>query len=151
MSEFKNLIPIFEISKRSLVMEKIKITAPAVAVPVCRELFGFTVDIYETFFIIMLDNNNNTIGCASIGAGGLTGVAVDYRLILKYASSCLCTGIILVHNHPSGNLKPSDHDIKLTRDLQKIMTLACMPIIDHLIITSDGYFSFADSGLLHSL
>jgi DNA repair protein RadC len=128
-----------------------KVTSPETAVKICRELFADTIDIHESFFIVMLDNGNYTIGCACIGVGGIAGVAVDYKLILHYAAACLSASIILVHNHPSGNLSPSEQDVKLTRDLKKIMSLATMPIVDHLIITPDSYYSFTHSGLLDNL
>jgi DNA repair protein RadC len=151
MLEFENKIPVFDLAKRHLIIEKRKITAPENAVPICRELIGDKIDVIESFFIIMLDNSNSTIGCACIGVGGINGVNVDVRLILHYAAACLASSIILVHNHPSGALTASEEDVKITRDVSKIMLLARMPVVDHLILTPDGFLSFAHSGLLNHL
>jgi DNA repair protein RadC len=151
MSELVKRIPVFSLAKRHLVIEKNKITSPETAVKICRELFADTIDIYESFFIVMLDHGNHTIGCACIGVGGIAGVVVDYKLVLHYAAACISSSIILVHNHPSGNLSPSEQDVRLTKDLKQIMKLATMPVVDHLIITPDSYYSFSQSGLLDNL
>lgn len=151
MSVFENKIPLFEFTKRHLVIDKVKITSPELAAFVARSLFADTLDIFESFFIIMLDNSNSTIGCARIGVGGIAGVSVDYKLVINYAAACLSGSIILVHNHPSGNLSPSEQDVKLTKELKQIMKVATMPVVDHIILTPDSYYSFAFSGLLDNL
>ena len=80
--------------------------------------------------------------------GGITGCVVDVRIILAVALKTLATGIILVHNHPSGNLKPSREDLKITEQLKSSCDLIGITLLDHLIITKEDYFSFADDGLL---
>ncbi|MBW7951310.1 MAG: JAB domain-containing protein, partial [Chitinophagaceae bacterium] len=79
---------------------------------------------------------------------GITGTLVDTRIILKNALSYGATNIILCHNHPSGNLKPSDADKKITNKIKQAATLLDIHLLDHIIVSDEGYFSFADDGLL---
>ena len=80
--------------------------------------------------------------------GGMTGTVIDVRLVLKAALDLHATSLILCHNHPSGNLEPSDADKKITRQIKDAGLLMEIPVLDHLIVTQTGYFSFADEGLL---
>jgi DNA repair protein RadC len=78
----------------------------------------------------------------------MTGTVIDVRLVLKSALEKHATSLIFCHNHPSGNLEPSDADKKITRQLKDAAALMEIPVIDHLIVTQSGYFSFADEGML---
>ena len=80
--------------------------------------------------------------------GGITGTVADLRIMFKLAIENLATGIILSHNHPSGQLKPSDADIQLTKSIKEAGKILTIELLDHVIISNDGYFSFADEGLL---
>lgn len=106
------------------------------------------IELKEYFFMIMLNRGNNVIGYLKLSEGGITGTLVDSRLAFAAALKGLATGIILVHNHPSGSLNPSEPDIKLTNKFKKIGELLDIAILDHLIITNTSYYSFADSGML---
>ena len=83
-----------------------------------------------------------------MSSGGVSATVVDKRIILKAAVNQLATSIILVHNHPSGNLKPSKSDIKLTEELKGATVLFDINLFDHLIVSQQGYFSFVDEGIL---
>ena len=83
-----------------------------------------------------------------VSRGGVSGTVVDPKIIFKIAVEHLASSIILCHNHPSGNLKPSDADISLTKKIKEAGALLEIPILDHLIISDTGYFSFADEGLM---
>lgn len=114
-----------------------------------RILLNYLADLnYEEFWIIYLNKQNKIIGKEKVSAGGIGGTVVDIRIIFKNAIERLATGIILAHNHPSGNLTPSEQDIKLTKKLYEGGRLLDIQIIDHLIISSAGYYSFADEGNL---
>jgi len=102
----------------------------------------------EQFWVIMLSRSNKVIQKRIISSGGISGTIADPKIIFKKAIDDLASGIILVHNHPSGNLKPSQADINLTKKLQGSGRLLETPVLDHIIFTDDGYFSFADEGLL---
>ncbi len=103
---------------------------------------------HEEFWIILLNKSNTVISINPISKGGVAGTVVDIRIILKTAIDSLASGIILCHNHPSGNIQPSEQDIKLTRKLKESAMMMDIQILDHLIITNTQYLSFADEGLL---
>ncbi len=103
---------------------------------------------HEEFWIIYMNNSNKVIQKGQLSKGGITGTLVDVRLVLKKALEVGATGIILVHNHPSGTLKPSDADKKLTQKLRTAGESLDIKVLDHLIVTEKAYFSFADEGLL---
>lgn len=104
----------------------------------------------EEFWVILLNRANLVLGCQKISQGGVSGTVADPKLIFHQAITQLASGIILAHNHPSGNLKPSQADLDLTRKLVTAGKLLELPILDHLIIAGDNYFSFADEGLMTS-
>lgn len=106
------------------------------------------IEMQEEVKIILLNRNNKALGIYNLAAGGITGCVVDVRLILSVALKTLATGIIIIHNHPSGNLKPSSEDIKLTKQLKESCKLMNIELLDHLIISKDDYYSFADEGIL---
>lgn len=107
-----------------------------------------SVDIFESFTILLLNRANNITAWVKISSGGLTGTVADIRLILKYAIEELATGIILCHNHPSGSAKPSEQDKSLTNSVKQSAKIMDISVIDHIILTPDSYLSFADEGLL---
>lgn len=102
----------------------------------------------EQFFILLLKRNNKVIKHKQISAGGISGTIVDPKSIFKHAIEELASSIILCHNHPSGNLKPSQADIDLTNKLVNAGKLLDISVIDHIIFTNSAYFSFADENLL---
>ena len=95
-----------------------------------------------------IKRNNQVIKKEQISLGGVSGTIVDPKLIFKKALDVLASGIILVHNHPSGNLKPSQADIKLTQKLKTSGELLEMPIYDHIIFTDQSYYSFSDESMM---
>jgi DNA repair protein RadC len=103
---------------------------------------------HEEFWVLFLNRKNGVLNSEKLSQGGITGTVIDIRLILKAALEKYATSMILCHNHPSGNLEPSDADKKITRQLKDAAAIMDIPVIDHLIITQSGYFSFADEGLL---
>jgi DNA repair protein RadC len=103
---------------------------------------------FEEFWILMLNRSGRVIEEVKISSGGVSATVVDIRIIMKKAIAALAESIILVHNHPSGNLKPSVQDKTLTRKIQDGAQLFSMKVVDHLIITDNAYFSFADEGLI---
>jgi len=102
----------------------------------------------EKFVALYLDRSNKLIGSATISKGGVHATVVDSRSIFSRAIELMASQIILCHNHPSGNLDPSNQDIQLTRRISEGARLLDMSVIDHIIIGGNQYFSFADEGLL---
>jgi len=103
---------------------------------------------HEEFWILLLNRANEVIRPVQISAGGVAGTVADPKLIFKYALEHLASALILFHNHPSGNLLPSQADKDLTRKLKEAGRLLDLPVLDHLIFTDRAYFSFADEGIL---
>lgn len=103
---------------------------------------------YECFYAIGLDNSNHPIGYFKVSQGSENATVVSPRLLIRFALDCGAVALILCHNHPSTNLKPSQPDLDLTQKLQKAASLFEIEIHDHLIIGQTGYYSFADQGLL---
>ena len=101
----------------------------------------------EFIYMLMLNRQNQVLGCHQISKGGMTGTVVDVRVVFQVALKSCATSILVAHNHPSGNLDPSDADKKITRQLKEAGALLEIPLIDHLILTEGGFFSFADEGL----
>ncbi len=102
----------------------------------------------EEVKVIFLNKNNIVIGLYNLAKGGISQCTVDIRIILAVALKSVSTAIILVHNHPSGNLQPSQSDKEFTQNLKEACKMVQIALIDHLIITKENYHSFADEGLL---
>lgn len=102
----------------------------------------------EYFYLILLSRSNQVIRKVHISQGGTAGTVVDSKVIFKVALEHLANSIILIHNHPSGNLKPSQQDLRLTERLVRAGKELDLPILDHVIFADDGYFSFADEGMI---
>ena len=103
---------------------------------------------HEEFWIILLNRANVVMKKESISSGGVAGTVADPKLIFKKALEQLASSIILVHNHPSGNIKPSAADISLTKKMKEAGDFLDLPILDHIIFTDNDYYSFADEGIL---
>lgn len=106
------------------------------------------IEMNEQFYILLLNRANKVIGMTEISSGGFSGTLVDPKLVFGIALKSCASGIILCHNHPSSNLKPSQSDLILTRRLVEAGKLLDLQILDHIILTKRGYFSFGDEGLL---
>jgi DNA repair protein RadC len=102
---------------------------------------------HEEFWILFLNNSNKVIQKAQISKGGITGTVVDTRIIFKTALECNATSLILTHNHPSGKLLASDADKDVTKKLKLAGQQLDILILDHIIITETGYYSFHDNGI----
>lgn len=126
-----------------------QITSSFDAVKLVRKVWNDdTIEMQEEVKVILLNNSNLVLGVYSLSKGGVTASLVDIRLILSVALKCLATGIILVHNHPSGNLKPSSSDLSIVKKLKESCKLLDITLLDSLIITKESYISFGDEGLL---
>jgi len=106
------------------------------------------IEFIEEFKIILLNRANRVLGIVPISVGGTAGTIADPKVIFVSALKCNASSVILVHNHPSGNLKPSHADIELTRKLKAAGQFLDLPIIEHIILTKEAYLSFADEGLM---
>lgn len=103
---------------------------------------------HEEFWILMMDRGNRVLGVENVSKGGVTGTVADPKMIFRPALQHLACGIILCHNHPSGNLQPSQDDIDITRKLRLAGNALEIPVLDHIIVGESDYYSFADNGML---
>lgn len=138
-----------ELGRRRKTLEpenRIKITSSSDAFQL---LHGDLMDLtHEEFWLIFLKRNNDVIKKEMLSKGGQSGTVVDSKIIFKRALEESATGLILAHNHPSGNLKPSHEDIQLTKRIVSAGKTLEIAILDHLIITNESFFSFTDDGLI---
>lgn len=139
---------LFELKKIQTNFPKVKITGSETAAEFIRQFYGDDMEIFESFFILLLDRNNQTIGYSKISQGGICSTVVDVRIVAKYAIESLCSGVILAHNHPSGNLNPSGQDVEITNKIKKTLQIFDVMVLDHIILTADSYYSMVDNGAI---
>lgn len=149
LKEYKGLFPEITLNYRKGTMKRFKISSSKDTEDVLRRIMnGDTLEIQEEFVVIFLNNANNSVGWIRLSVGGMTGTLVDIRLLMVTALQCGASSVILSHNHPSGNLKPSKADKDLTRKIVKAGDTLDIRVLDHIIITDESYFSFSDEGLI---
>lgn len=144
-----SIIAALELGKRMKVLEspqRIRINNSKLVFEAIRNEISDL--LHEEFWVLYLDRSNHIIRKSNISKGGVSGTVVDARIIFKQAIENLASSIVLCHNHPSGNLKPSEEDIRITKKLKDAGKLVDIAIIDHIIIAGNNFFSFADEGLL---
>ncbi|WP_136468599.1 JAB domain-containing protein [Flagellimonas onchidii] len=108
-----------------------------------------SIELHESFKVLLLNNSNKVKGIYELSKGGITGTLVDMRILFATVLKSLSVAIILAHNHPSGKLQASEADIRLTKKIQKAAKFLDIAVLDHLIITPDGnYYSFSDNHII---
>ena len=145
---YKNTISEYSLKYTKSEIQKTKVTTSESASNVIRQFYFDDINIYESFFILLLNRANNTTGFAKISQGGTAGTVVDIKIIAKYAVDSLSPNVIICHNHPSGNKQPSDADLNITKRIKDALLLLDIKLIDHIIITENDFYSFADNGNL---
>ena len=105
-----------------------------------------TIELQEEMKVVLLNRSNHLLGIYELSKGGIAGTIVDVKLLLSVALKCAASNIIMVHNHPSGNLRPSKADIAITDKVKTATRQVDLLLLDHLIISKDWYYSFADDG-----
>ncbi len=106
------------------------------------------IEFQEEVKIVLLNRAQIVLGIYELSKGGVSGTVVDIKIILGIALKCNASSIVIVHNHPSGNLEPSEPDKSITQRLKEASKLLDLNLLDHLIITKEGYYSFSDNGIL---
>ena len=144
-----NEIAEINVSYSTLNIEMKKITSVAEAYDVLLNSWNQdAIELQEEFKVIYLNRANKVLGVYALSKGTISGTLVDVRLIFAVALKCNASGIILAHNHPSGNLKPSEADKSLTSKIKQCAEFMDINLIDHLIITKNNYYSFITEGIL---
>ena len=139
---------LYELKKIQTNFPQHKITSSEDAADFIKNFYSDDIEIYESFFILLLDRQNKTIGYAKISQGGVTGTVVDTKIIAKYVVDSFASGVILAHNHPSGNLRESSADRQITQKVKNALSYFDTAVLDHVIVTKDSYRSFSDAGIL---
>jgi len=142
----KGYIDEITLVKKQSNFPKTKIIDSKSAYAVIRKFYNSDIDIYESMFLLLVNRNNITTGFVKISQGGTAGTVVDVKIIMKYVIETLSNGFILAHNHPSGNLNPSHQDDVMTKRINEAAKLLECSLLDHLIVTDKGYFSYKDEG-----
>ncbi len=140
-----SIIAAMEIGRRRRAedaQELFKISSSKMVFDIMQPIIGELM--HEEFWVLYLNNSNKVIAKTQISKGGITGTVVDKRIIFKTAFENNATAMILTHNHPSGKLKPSDADFLITKELKLAGKQLDVQVLDHIIITENGYYSFAD-------
>lgn len=148
MKTYKKQMSRFRIVADKSDFQATKIASSQDAYNVIKQFYSDDIEVYESFFLLLLNRPNNTIGYVKISQGGTVGTVVDLKIIAKYAIDGLASSVILVHNHPSGNTNPSEADKKITAKIKEGLSLLDIAVLDHIILTVDSYFSFADDYIL---
>jgi len=126
-------------------VELVNITSSKLVFEIMQPIIGELA--HEEFWVLFLNNSNKVISKAQLSKGGITGTIVDVRLVFKLALENGATGLIVCHNHPSGNLTPSNADKEITNKLKRAGDSLDVKVLDHLIITETKYYSFVDDGI----
>jgi len=149
MKTYKSNLPQITLKLKKGEVLNCKIAKSQDAADLFRSIWDVdTLPICESMICIFLNRCNNTIGWFKVSQGGLSGTLIDNRLILATGLNCLASGIIMCHNHPSGNVQPSEADIKVTQKLKEAANLMDIQVLDHIILTEDTHYSFADNGII---
>lgn len=144
-----NKIAEIKVSYSTYVMpsERVKISSSADIHRILRENWDHdTIEFHEEFKIILLNRANHVLGIYNLSKGGVAGTVADPKNIFSIALKTVSSGIILAHNHPSGNLAPSEADRALTRKIKEGGKILDIAVLDHIIYTVESYYSFADEG-----
>jgi len=136
---------LYELKKLQTNLPKEKITSSKTASDFIRQFYRDDIGIFESFFILLLNRQNQTIGYAKISQGGVSGTVVDVKIIAKYATDSLASAVILAHNHPSGSLQASSADLAMTTKITNALELFDVKVFDHIILTEDNYYSMSDN------
>ena len=144
-----NIIAALELGRRRQNTDALERTAVKSSKDAYNVLYPLVADLpHEEFWILLCNRANKVIHKQSIGQGGVSSVVVDAKIVMRCALEYLASSIILCHNHPSGNLKPSNEDIRLTQKVKEAALLFDIVVSDHIIIGDNAYYSFADEGML---
>lgn len=148
--KYSNTLPEITLKYKAGTVEKQVITCSNDTVSILRKCFDAdTLEVNESMLVLFLNKANKTIGWIKHSSGGACSTVVDIKLILVTALQCGAQSLIISHNHPSGNCKPSESDRGITKKLHNACKVLELTLLDHIIITESGSYSFADEGELN--
>lgn len=142
-----SIIAAIEIGRRRVIEEAGKIVTVKSSRDIYNYIYPKISDLnHEEFWVVFMNNANRILCMRSISSGGLASTIVDIRLVFRIALEERATSIIAVHNHPAGSLKPSHDDINITQKIKEAGNIMNVKLLDHIIVSADSYYSFADEG-----
>jgi len=128
--------------------ERAKITCSTDIYHYIKAVYGDNIEHVEYFYALFLNRANHVLGWNLVSKGGVAGTVADPKVVFQGALLANASSVVLAHNHPSGNTKPSTADIQLTKKMKEVGQVLDMPVLDHIIVTDESYYSFADEGAL---
>jgi DNA repair protein RadC len=148
MKTYKSNLRKLTLKEEKTEYKRAKITSSKNAYEIIKEFYKDDMTIYESAFLLLMNQANNTIGFVKISQGGINGTVMDAQIIAKFAIETLAKSVIIAHNHPSGNLNPSQSDKQVTEKIKQTLNIFDCHLADHIILTEEGYYSFADERIL---
>ena len=149
MKVYNKTIPEIRLKAKNGAIKKVKFTKSEDCYKYFLEIFDEeSLEVYEQVMVVFLNNSNETVGWYKASQGGIAGTVIDVRLVLKAGLDCYATAMIICHNHPSGKLVPSEQDNAITQKLKRASDLIDIELLDHLIISTSGFYSYQDEGKL---
>ena len=134
--------------KKSNSFDLIKVTQSSEIEELLRNVWSNQIEYKEEMILFCLNRQNEVLGYSKVSSGGSSGTVIDNKIILQIALNTHSSGIIVAHNHTSGNLKPSQSDIEVTRRLRSACELIDIKLLDHIILSKESYLSMTDHGLI---
>jgi len=128
--------------------QMVKVVTSKEATECFRRIWSDRMEYAEESVLLLLNRANKVLGYVKLSSGGTAGTVVDQKMIFQVALKTNASSVILCHNHPSGNLQPSEADIKLTKEVATGGRILGISLLDHIILTDEGYYSFADEGMI---
>jgi DNA repair protein RadC len=148
MKTYKTKIKWLRLVREASPYIKVKVTTVEEVSEYARQFYGSDITIYESFWVLFLNRSNIIESAVKISQGGVSGTVVDVKLICRYAIEGLTSSVILIHNHPGGDSAPSLVDKNITYKIKKALSIFDIGVLDHIILTEAGYFSFNQENLL---
>lgn len=145
----ENSIAEIKVSYSTNLVEKTKVTDANTAYQILLNSWSSDlIELQEEFKVLLLNRANEVIGIYSMSKGGISGTIVDVKLLFAVTLKCNASGIIVAHNHPSGNLKASEQDKKITKQIKEAAKILDIQFLDHLIVTKNNFLSFTNEGIV---
>jgi DNA repair protein RadC len=138
-----------EVTYKTKTKPYLKVSSSKDTFNILERLWSDKIEYQEEFCILCLNRANNVVSFTKVSMGGVNQITTDLKMILQICLASNASGLILSHNHPSGNMKPSQEDVNLTKKAEEACKLFDITMLDHIIMSKDSYFSFADEGLIN--
>lgn len=151
MEQYKSFTPQFRIVSEPSPIRRVKLKSSSEVADYLKELYqsnGDDINVVEHVYVLSLNNANNVTGFMKLGSGTIASSVVDFRVLFKFVIDSLSVSFIVSHNHPSGSLIPSNADIELTKKLKEASRVLDLKLLDHIILSYDGHYSFANESSL---